>query len=111
MRAFILWMSAAILSCCLIFLLVLVTNENELAKFQNGVSTFMQSDKQASSEYSDSDAPPSYREVAELNQHVDAAQNNEAESNPLFVISLTSITNELSYQWFQHFPKQGSFDN
>lgn len=111
MRAFILWVSAAFLSCCLVFLLVLVTNENKLAKFQNGVSTFMQSDEQVSSNYSDT--PPSYRKVAgeSSTQHADAAHNSKAESNPLFVISLTSFTNELSYQWFQHFPKQGSFDN
>lgn len=113
MRAFILWVSAAILSCCLIFLLVLVTKENELAKFQNGVSTFMQSDKQVSSDHSASDAPPTYRKAAggPSTQHADAAHKSEAESSSLFVISLTSITNELSHQWLQHFPKQGSYDN
>ncbi|WP_412519506.1 hypothetical protein [Staphylococcus simulans] len=113
MRAFILWVSAAILSCCLIFLLVLVTNENELAKFQNGVSSFMQSDKQASSDQSTSDGPTKYPEAAEgqSTQHADAAHKNEAESSSLFVISLTSITSELSHQWIQHFPKQGSSGN
>ncbi|PTK54754.1 hypothetical protein BUZ61_13760, partial [Staphylococcus nepalensis] len=80
---------------------------------KNGVSTCMHSDKQVSYDHSASDPTPTDRKAAggPSTQHADAAHKSEAESSSLFVISLTSITNELSHQWLQHFPKQGSYDN
>ncbi|MCD8914104.1 hypothetical protein K2V61_00835 [Staphylococcus simulans] len=113
MRALILWVYAGILACCLIFLLVLVTNESELAKFQNGVSAFMQSEHVSSNNNASETPPPTYSAVAggPSTQHTEAAHNTKAESNSVFVISLTSIANDVSQQWLQHFTKQGVSGN
>lgn len=115
MRTVLLWIYAGILTCCLVFLLVLVSNETELAKFQNGVSTFMQGKQVSSNETKESGPPPSYSAVAENDishqaqseskQHVDT---NKAEK--AFVISITSINLKTSKHLFEDFTSQGASD-
>lgn len=115
MKTVILWIYAGILTCCLVFLLVLVSNESELAKFQNSVSTFMQGEQVSSSDTKDSGTPPTYSAVAGNNinhqTHSESKQHTEKQNaDKTFVISLTSVNLKMSHYLFENFSSQGAHD-
>ncbi|KOR14209.1 hypothetical protein AMC75_04910 [Staphylococcus carnosus] len=115
MKTVILWIYAGILTCCLVFLLVLVSNESELAKFQNSVSTFMQGEQVSSNDTKDNGAPPTYSAVAgnDISHQTQSESKQHTEkqnADKTFVISLTSVNLKMSHYLLEDLTSQGAQD-